>query len=189
MLTLLTAPVEPPIDLDEAKAHLNIIGGDDNDLLERLIAAATQSLDGPEGCLGRALVRQRWRLTLVSSFPGMIRLPLPPTLEIEEIAYVDASGAEQTFEDYRTVGLGSTDGAVILPQTSFPSGARQVDVTYWCGFPDQYSVPEDIRNALLAIVGTHYAWRESTVLAQGTFGPQPEIDAMLDRWRVRGFGA
>lgn len=71
-----TPPAEPPVSLEEAKAHLRVDFGDDDLYVAGLIEAATAHLDGWSGILGRALVTQTWRQDLCG-FPrdGVIRLP------------------------------------------------------------------------------------------------------------------
>jgi hypothetical protein len=44
------APTSPIIDLDEAQVHLRVDG--DDDLIERLVAAATTFVEGPNGIGG-----------------------------------------------------------------------------------------------------------------------------------------
>lgn len=189
MLTRLTAPTVEPVTLSEAKAHASVIGNSDDDLIARLIAAATSALDGPDGKLGRCLISQKWRLDLPGGFDDRyIRLPLPPVSSVDAVSFIDSAGDEHAFSDFEVMGIGATGGAVLAPRTLWPY-ARTASVEFTAGFgAAAASVPEDIRNALLAIVGAHYAWRESEVLAQGSLRANPAVEDVIERWRARGFG-
>jgi uncharacterized phiE125 gp8 family phage protein len=87
-----------PVTLDQARAHARSDAADDH-LVDLLIVAATASLDGPSGELGRALMAQTWRQSL-DGFPGTadpIELRLPPTIAVDTITYRDPAGAWQTL--------------------------------------------------------------------------------------------
>lgn len=189
MLTRITGPATEPVTLAEVKAALAIIGNADDALLARLISSAVATFDGPEGRLGRCLITQTWRLDISGSFAPGIVLPIPPVISVDEIAYVDSGGATQTMDpaDYFAAGLGSTSGAMVFPATRWPS-ARSVSVSFTAGFGNAAAVPADVKDAILAVIGARYAWRESEVMASGSLSANPQFTDAVDRWRVRGFG-
>lgn len=189
MLTRISIPADEPIDLAEVKAALAVIGNADDALLSRLISAATAAFDGPEGKIGRCLVSQSWRLDLPAYPVGNIRLPMPPVSAVSAISYTDRAGVTGALDPsaYSVAGLGSTDHCIIAPVTRWPT-ASAVSVTFVAGFGTADKVPEDIRDAILAVVGSRYAWREAQVLAQGSIDDNPEVADVVERWRIRGFG-
>lgn len=188
MLTRIEGPAVEPVTLEEAKAHAAVIGDVDNALLARLVSAAVSALDGPDGKLGRCLISQKWRLDLAGFPAGHFRMPMPPIISIDSVSFIDSAGDEHAFADFEVTGIGSTGDCVLAPRTLWPY-ARVASIEFTCGFgPAAANVPEDIRNAVLAIVGAHYAWRESEVLAQGSLRANPEVEDVIERWRVRGFG-
>jgi len=71
-----TPPATLPVSLTEAKLHLRVDHDDEDLLIEGLIGAATDHLDGWTGILGRCLEEQEWR----QDFDGFenFRLPLYP---------------------------------------------------------------------------------------------------------------
>lgn len=191
MLERISAPAVEPISLAEVKAGLAVIGTADDDLLARLIGAAVASFDGPDGKLARCLISQRWRLSMERFGAGAIRLPLPPVISVETIGYVDTAGDDVDLDPaaYTVAGLGSTDHAIITPANYWPSGASAVSVEFTAGFgaaPED--VPSDICDALIATVGSRFAWREASILATGSLAANPEIEDAISRWVVRGFG-
>ncbi|ANN58691.1 hypothetical protein A9174_19370 [Mesorhizobium loti NZP2037] len=201
-LKLITGPFDDAVALADAKAHLNVFGTDDNALITRLIAAATASLDGPYGDLGRCLMRQNWRLTL-DAFPrGAIVIPMPPTISVQSLTYINAAGVEVVEqldaigdsppvinENFFVSGLASDEPAKIEPLNTWPSTYRLsgvVSVDFTAGFGGTDDLPEDLRNLILARVAAAYAVRESTVIGIQQ-GANAETDAVLDRYRTRAF--
>src|SRR6185369_8190715 len=94
-LYLIAAPESAVVSLDDMKEHLRVDADntDDDDVIDAFTAATTQHLDGRDGLLGRALIDQTWELRL-SWFPcyGLLRLPLPPLIEVVSVKYIDADG-------------------------------------------------------------------------------------------------
>lgn len=84
-----------PVSLAEAKAYCRSEDADDA-IVEGLIGAAVEPLDGPAGTLGRCLMPQTWRQPFVEFCD---RLPLPvPVIAVAEVAYLDSDGAMKTID-------------------------------------------------------------------------------------------
>jgi uncharacterized phiE125 gp8 family phage protein len=134
-LTLVTAPPYRPVSEEEVWAHLRVplLGSPaapaDRTHILALIDAAVGEIDGPDGTLGRALVRQTWDLKL-DAFPSgrntetgyrgsaaandAIRVPLPPLAGVTSISYVDTAGATQTLAEVKyTIDADSTPGRIV----------------------------------------------------------------------------
>lgn len=148
-LKLITAPTVEPISLVEAKAHLRITESTYDDMIEMLIGAVRQSIDGKDGVLQRALVTQTWDLYL-DCFPGHeIRIPLPPLQSITHVKYDDADGNEQTVAsvDY-TVDAVNEPGWVIHDSASaWPTtfdGVNAVRIRFVAGYPPTTDSPPDL---------------------------------------------
>lgn len=175
MLTLLDPPVDPLLTLEETKTFLRVDTSDDDGLILSLIAAATARLDGPRGILGRALRPQVWRWD-IPGFPdagAALRIPLPPFIEVQAVAYYDTTGAQTSWDAslWRTVS-----GGLLLPALlqDWPVvlGTPQPDIasiTFRAGYQDLASplneaVPEPIRLAALMSVGDWYENRLNTIV-------------------------
>jgi hypothetical protein len=65
----------------------------------RLIAAAQEEIDGPEGWLGRAIGPQTLETTAVGFGWAAMSLPCPPLIEVLSVKYLDTAGVEQTAPD------------------------------------------------------------------------------------------
>lgn len=158
-LQLLTPPAAEPVTLAEAKAHLKIDTSDEDALVATLITAARARA---EWHTGRAFVTQRWRLRLdVWPQQGVIELPLPPLVSVEEVAVTDAGGIRSVLDtaSYR-VDTASAPGRVIV--TARPPSLRARDgleVAFTAGYGDASAVPAAIKQAILEIVADLYTHR------------------------------
>lgn len=184
------APSVPLATLAEAKAWLRVDFADDDDLIEALVAAATDHVDGGSGVLGRALITQSWSLTL-SSFPETDRLylPVPRVHSVTSITYRDSADVEQVLaaDQYRLV---AEDDEAVIELVSGGSWGQTGDrtdavtVTYVTGYGDAASdVPQAIRTAVLLLVGHWYETRRA-VTDKGYSDLPMGVKALLANYRV-----
>lgn len=164
-LTLVTAPVEDPVTLAEAKAHLRVTSADEDALIGALIDAATAYIDGRDGVLGRALVTQTWDYK-IDYFPlGAIKLPLPPLQSVTSIKYLGGDGVEQTLAagEYRVLSSAWFPLVDLEYGKSWPTTRRvrrAVTVRIVVGYGAASAVPQSIKAALLLLIGHLYEHRE-----------------------------
>lgn len=112
-LHLITAPTEFPLTVNQVRSRLKIDSAAEDAFIEFLITSLTNLIDGGEGVLGHCLCRQTWEYRL-GGFPwGQIEIPLPPTVSISSVKYLDATETEQTL-------TANTD-YMLIDQGSFPS--------------------------------------------------------------------
>ncbi|MFO1123605.1 MAG: phage head-tail connector protein [Hyphomicrobiales bacterium] len=143
-------PAEEPVSLAEARAHLRLFHGDEDDVLARLIVAARRQVETRSGLL---LIRQGWTVQL-EHWPGdgEIRLPLRPLIAVESVSVgggmIDAALYESGLETGRLRFI-----AAATP----PAGTVTIAVT--AGFGMAGDVPADIRQALLIILAQLYEHR------------------------------
>lgn len=179
-LQRITAPSVEPLTLEETKAHLRVTHTDDDALIAIYIAAATSHVDGQYGFLGRALVRQTWELVLdafpaVTNNDGVIRIPLPPLLEVVSIKYDDSAGNEQTLGSTQYYADTVSQPGWVVPITAgWPTtidAINAVRIRFTCGYPPsndspddlRFNIPRAIRHGLLLHVGWMYEHREELV--------------------------
>jgi uncharacterized phiE125 gp8 family phage protein len=201
-LRLISAPEQEPVSLAEAKAHLRVDFDDDDDLITLLIRAARTHIDGKDGWLGRALVRQTWEL-VVDTFPcddGEIKIPLPPLQSIESIKYDDADGVEQTLaSDQYDVDNVSEPGWVVPTEDGdgWPDtldAVNAVRIRFVAGYPESEvdgspedlagNVPAAIKQALLMYIATLYEHRENTVIGQAPAALPWAAEHLLFPYRI-----
>jgi hypothetical protein len=204
MFVAVITPAEPVVSVDEAKAHLRVDFDDDDDLIEGLVAAATATLDGPDGVLGRALGTQALEATL-EGFPGARHLALgglwhsgfnrerhgvplrcAPVQSIVSVEYLDANGDPQTLPD--TVYELTADGRLRLkfgqcwPQTQ--THDAPVTVSYVAGYE---VLPPPLRAAILLLTGDLYENREGQVISEtrATSITNATVERLLGPFYVR----
>jgi uncharacterized phiE125 gp8 family phage protein len=196
-LTLVTAPAVSPISLQQAKDHLRVSHSDDDAKIQLCIDAATASVDGEDGFLGRCLVTQTWLLTL-DAFPvDEIKIPLPPLQQVVSIAYDAPDGNEVAIaqSDYY-VDVAKEPGWVV-PIDNWPTtldAINAVRITFIAGYPPTTdsppdlvaNVPDDVKHAMLLMIGSMFEGREDTLLSDLEKFPFPfASQTFLRRYRVQ----
>ena len=119
--------------------------------------------------MGRALMTQTWDMDL-DGFPvGTIEVPRPPLRSVASIQYVDEQGATQVLDpaQYRVDAKGEPGRVTPAHGRTWPATravANAVTVEFQAGYgAEATNVPEDIRQAILLIVGRLYAHREDVI--------------------------
>lgn len=194
--------IDPPEDLvvslEEAKVHLRVDHDDDDDYIEALIAAATATIDGPDGWLGRALVEQtlEWQ---GNQFCGDVTLGYPPLINIVSVKYIDTDGVEQIVpsDQYRLVGSTSRPRLALAYGAAWPavrSEDEAVKVRYSAGWPVEtegegddavttWTGPAPIRHAVLMMVSELYENREASSDVKRAELPFA-VEALLSTYRI-----
>lgn len=204
MALKLTVPrAAQPVTLAEAKLHLRVDSSDEDALISALIVAAT---DDAEHLMGRAVLTQRWQLTLdafnapppsgqlvaPASTPDEIALQRPPVTSVVSVKYLQASDGVLTTlapSEY-TLAAASDYTARLVPAwgKSWPATRdmpEAVQIVFECGYADAASVPENIKAWIKLRVGSLYANREQWTTGRNiTIAPNPFIDCLLDRYRA-----
>ena len=192
-LTLVTAPTEEPITLDEAKAHLRVDATDEDDVIGSLVKAARQHV---ENFTHRRLITQTWDYKLDGFPSGDIELPLAPLLTSTApvVTYTDTAGASQTWASTNyTVdapsGPWARRGRLFLNYGLLYPPTRSIDhavsIRFLCGYGGPASVPEPIKLAMKLLLGHWYANREAVNVGNITSEYPQAVDALL--WPFKSF--
>jgi uncharacterized phiE125 gp8 family phage protein len=158
-LSLVTAPVEEPVTVAEAKVHCRVSHDADDALYAVWIGAARRLIEEEAGV---RLVNQTWRLSL-DDWPagGEIKIPIGPVVSVSTLKYLDDDATLTTLvadTDYLTA-LGRRPPVVYChPDESWPSVAvgrlDAVRLEFVAGYgASAASVPETAKNAILLTVG------------------------------------
>ena len=190
-LSLASGPASEPLTLAEAKKQVELATQDtahDEHLL-RLIAAARKYA---EDYTGRAIVTQTWDLFL-DSWPVKrgeltVWLPKPPLQSVTFVKYYDGDGVQQTWSSANYVVRTSREpGCISLAYgISWPTFRFQPDtinIRYVAGYGARTSVPENMKAAMLLMVGHWFSHREEVVAGQANAVPFA-AHALLDTLRV-----
>ena len=166
-----------PITLEQAKAHLRVVGSDEDDYIAGLIEAARAMA---EGRLNRTLVQRQLTGTF-RSWCDRIELLKPPIVSVDSVEYLDTDGALQLFEDFDLAGQSvlPVAGAALPPLRYRPDAIR---VMYTAGY-EPGTVPQPIVQWMLLVIGALYAHRESM-----TAGVKVEmIPEEFNRWLLQPY--
>jgi uncharacterized phiE125 gp8 family phage protein len=186
-MALVTGPTEEPVSLIEAKQHCRIDSTDDDGLLAGYIIAARIYCEGETR---RAFVTQTWDFSIDYGWPlsHRIELPLGKVQSVTSVSYVDTDGASQTLSGSLYTAKTNKASAYIVPayNATWPDVRGQVDaitVRYVAGWlaPE---VPQDIRQAMLLLIGAWYEHREEVVLGQAPSQIPMGVEAILSSYRI-----
>lgn len=160
------APAVPVVTADEARAQGIGRSTDADTLVEALVAAATEHLDGRTGILGRALVNQTWRLdTAEPDSCGRVRIDMPNVSTISSIATVlNDAATTWSAAQYRLGSVGNFHFVEPRSGYSWPSTDDVEDairVTFVTGFgATAADVPTPIRQAIILLAKHLYGLTE-----------------------------
>lgn len=158
-LTVVTAPLELPLMVVEAREHLKETSTARDAEILRLIYAA---VDFAEGYTGRALITQTLDYAL-ERFPyfGYICLPRSPLQSVTSLKYRDTANVEQTWASSNyEVDADEWDPRIVLGYgKSWPDTYERPDAVtarIVVGYGGAAKVPYAIQTALLFHVEAHY---------------------------------
>jgi uncharacterized phiE125 gp8 family phage protein len=159
-LTLTTPPALEPLTLAEAKLHLRLDDGADDDALASLIAAARIHIERSHGLI---LIAQAWRLYL-DDWPRApdIALPLWPVSAVAAVKLLGEEGEAFLIDEAHYVTETGERPARIIRRTDrqWPKPAKAhsgIAVEFTAGFGETPAdVPAPIREALKLWLGFLY---------------------------------
>jgi len=197
MLIAITPPSGQVITTAEAKLRLNVVGTADDTMVAAMIATAQSKI---ETDLGRALLPQTWQQT-APSFKAMadcdgstIYLPIPPTKQVTELAYVNAAGATVIVSPAVYVVIpGGYHGDILIPaagqawpDTSLADRPDAARIKFEAGYVTAALVPDPIKQALHLMVGDMYAQRETFAFGVPQKVPMSTtVEALIEPYNMR----
>lgn len=164
-LKIAVQPIEEPVTLVEAKAHLRVDVSDDDTLISSLIKSARFIC---EDVARRSFVSRTYDLYLDNWWNGMdaIKLPLPPLVSVTSIEYTNSNGVVATFDSANyVVDTAGEPGRVALAYgKTFPSATLQsinaIKIRYVAGYGGASSVPDNYKAAIKLVLAHLYENRE-----------------------------
>jgi uncharacterized phiE125 gp8 family phage protein len=153
---------EALISIQEAKDHLRYDQADQDALIERLIATAT---DDVERLTAMRFCTQTWDLVLDAAPCGeVLTLPFGPLQSVTSItSYNTASIASVMDSASYYVDTWSRPGRIVLNEGhSWPTSLRSASaivVRFVAGFGDPADVPSPAKDAVLRRVAHYFRWR------------------------------
>lgn len=174
-LRLVTAAASTGVTLAEAKAHCRVDSDDEDTMIQAYVNAATAYVERRTGV---AMVAQTWE-DVLDAFPsGAIELGIGPLISVTSVKYDDADGSEQTVDpsDYQVDTVSLTPR--VVPVSSWPSTADKIN-TVRVRFVAGAGTPDDVRSAILLLVGHWYRTREAVVVGVSSTPVDFAVDALL----------
>jgi uncharacterized phiE125 gp8 family phage protein len=161
-LILTTPPATEPVSLAEAKAHLRVTHADDDIYISTLIVSARRRI---EARTGLRLITQGWSQFMDCWPPdGMIELALNPVSAVSDvITYGDTDTAATLDPAHYFLDATSNPPRVVFRQGRNPAPpgrrAKGIEVRITAGFGLAVAVPQELKQALLLLVGDGFAHR------------------------------
>ncbi len=187
-LSLVTAPAEPPITVNEASFHLKVEDSASDAYIAGLIAAA---LVVAEKTTRRRFVTQTWNLNL-DAFPAIIQVPYAPLISVGSINYINTDGDSTLLADSGYTVDSNSEPGRICPSfgNSWPATQRvfnAVTVQFTCGFGGPEVVPSSIKQAMFLSIGHWFEHREVAYIGANLNTLPMAVDTLLSGHRVWGF--
>jgi uncharacterized phiE125 gp8 family phage protein len=187
----IAGPAMLPVSLAEAKLHLRVDGDDEDMLVESLLDAAVQYLDGWSGILGRCLITQQWAVSMGAWPICPLRLPFPGIRAVT-VAYADPAGADQSVDAALFQTYDDARGTIISFRSGFDAPSLQDEradaatISFTAGYGDgPADIPAPLRAAILLLVGHWYQNRE--LAADANIGELPfAVSALIAPFRRVG---
>lgn len=186
-LVLKTAPLNYPVTLDEAKAHLNILSAEDDLLIGFLIGVATEQA---EEITNRQLMRSTYEMTM-DILPDRFEIKKPPLHAVEKIEYIPDGLSSYVLLDPSMYMVDTTvePGVVIRRNdATYPAISWMVNavrVTFTAGYADAASVPKSIKQWMLIRIATLFEHREEIVVGVSVTPIQNNYnDYLISKYRV-----
>lgn len=168
------------LTLDETKAHLRVEIDDDDNLISTLIIAAYLFAEN----YTNRIINQDSKELKLESFDSVIQLPYLPVQSITSIAYEDTDDNAQVFADYyldlrELFAKVMPDNDASWPGTN--GDYENIVITYVAGYT---SIPEQIDQAVLLIIGSLYAQRENHIAGVSIDTIPVSAEYLLNPYRV-----
>lgn len=170
--TLVTAPIEEPVDLPTLKSHMRVTIPDDDVLIAGYLVAARQYV---EEAYDRALVTQTWDHSL-DTFPWSaqsIELPIWPLQSVTSITYTDYLNNSTVWgaTNYQVDAVKKPGKVVLAVNAAWPTvqlrAANGVVIRYVAGYGAASTVPFTTRTAIMLLVEHWYEFREPIMAQRG----------------------
>jgi len=185
---MLQGPAAEPVGLAEAKAYLRIDGDDEDELVGMLVTAARLTVEVE---CGRALIQQRWRLSLDRWPRGCeIRVPIAPFRACEAVRVHAGAGTPSLVPPDAYIADAAEEGGRILMTGTPPAPARraggiEADIVVGYG-PRAGDVPGPLRQAVRLLVARWFERRGDDPLDEGPARLPGDVAALLAPYRRAG---
>lgn len=169
-------PTQLPVSVEDVKLQLNITNPNEDAFLTNLIEVAAAMIDGPHG-IGIALCPQTYEFSL-NGLSSNFTIPIYPVRSVDKIEWTEHDGV-----DYSSTALRfdrNTNPCQVYHDIRATPREGSAVLTFTAGFT---TVPADLRQAIVMLVGHLYENREATSAVKLETVPMA-VDTILARYRV-----
>ena len=191
-LTVITAPTQEPVTLQEVKEYLRVDDATDERVVRPFIESARRFC---EEHTGRALMTQTLKLSLdafedsydplweglrtgpyLNSYKNYVVLPRSPVVSVTHMKTIDDANTATTFPSANYyVDLAREPSRLVLRKGyTFPTDLRvanAIEITYVAGYTSQYLVPEPIKLGIMQHIAFLYEHRGDMYNASQPYPP------------------
>ena len=182
-----TAATTPVFTTAQAKEFLKVDVSTDDDLIDNLILAATESC--------QIYTNQYFINTIVTQYSdtwnGFYKLYKSPVSAITHVKYYDSDDSLQTLasSNYILDGTSKPARMGLAVDGTLPTLSKRinaVDVTYTVGYGTASTdVPEGIRTAIILTVGNWYQNRQSVITGKTATELPLSSQYLLDQYKIQ----
>jgi len=172
-LTLITPPTTLPVNLEEVKQFIRVVGNEDDAQIELMINSSLSRAEDITNLTLRGVSVYELEL---EGFKN-IKFPKNPLLKVEKIEYEKEGAMVLLGNDKYYAESRTTPGTLEFVQT--PNSSKVV-VTFKAGFQ---TLPSAIESWLKVEVSTLYEHREQVVVG-ATVTKNNYVDRLLDSFRI-----
>lgn len=173
-LSLVSPHAKLVVTTEEIRSHLFITHSDDDLYLTSLARVATAMVDGPDG-LGISIAPATYRLSL-DSITGHVDIPLGPVTAVESVT---VNGEALDPNEYR-LETDRTPARVYFGVSQRSIEEDGIKIVFTAGYE---TIPQDLKQAALLIVGHLYRNREATSDIRQYELPLA-VESILSRYRA-----
>jgi len=183
-LVCVTPSTDLIFTLEELRAHLNSLAEDD--AYVTLLAKAAQG--HTQTVLNARFGPEVWKQTY-PDFPSYFETELRPIRKIDHIKYYDRNDQLKELTEYRLDDV--AEHWLILPATSSTSWPdvsidrlNAVELQYEAGYADATDVPDELKVAIMFLIGHWFTNREAITISPGEVAV--EVPKTFD-WLIHPF--
>ena len=186
---LISPSVVDIVPLALAKSHLRVDHAADDTLIASYAKAAIAHIEGYSGMADVILGVSTWEQYQDAFPPGSLKILQRPLISIDKVEYLDAvSGLYVEWPDTNYMKDIFSFYGLIAPVDSWPSpkdAVNAVKVTFKAGFGNTTaSIPEDLKLAILLLVGHWYENRETVIIGVSASEVPFSVQCLIGKYRA-----
>lgn len=189
---LVTAPAIEPLEVSEAKTHLNVTSSTHDTYIGTLIAAARRQI---ERYLNRALITQSWKV-YYDRWQHELLIPFGSLSAVNTVKYYNTEGTLTTLteNDYYWVVTTTDPGRIVRKyDATYPElqygRPDAIEIAFTAGYgATSAAIPDEIKHAMKLLITNMYEHRGTVVADTRGVHPIPSyITDLIHSYKLYQF--